>query len=103
MRLVTVGTLALVVCLCGSCAKYWYQEGQSFRQTQRDLSACQGEAVRYSDVGRTYGLGSYEQEFVAECMQKKGYQLVPEKELPKRVKRQSSPVFGLPGIAGTID
>lgn len=49
------------------------------------------------------GLGSYEKKFVTDCMHEKGYQLVPEKELPVRVKRESSPVFGIPGVAGTID
>jgi len=36
-------------------------------------------------------------------MRTKGYDLVGEKALPIRVKRESSPVFGIPGVAGTID
>ena len=103
MRLVVAGMLFAVVFVVGGCAKYWYQEGKSFNQTRRDLAACQAEAVRYSDVGRTHGLGGFEQEFVERCMQENGYQLVREKELPMRIRRESSPVFGLPGIAGTID
>jgi len=103
MRLVTVGILASIAVVSGGCAKYWYQDGKPFRETRRDLAACQTEAVRCSDIGRTHGVGSYEQEFVAECMQRKGYQLVPEKQLPRRVKRESSPVFGFPGVAGNMD
>jgi hypothetical protein len=104
MRLiVTALLLATAVLLLGGCAKYWYQEGKSFEQCRKDLAASQAEAIRYSDVERTSGLGSYEGKFVHESMEKKGYHLVGEKELPVRVKRESSPVFGIPGVAGTID
>ena len=103
MRVLVIGALLLSFCLLAGCAKYWYQEGRTFRETQQDLAACQAEAARYADVERTYGLGSYEKSFVTDCMNRKGYTLVPEKELPVRVKRQSSPVFGLSGVAGTID
>lgn len=103
MKLAVFGALLLSVCLLGGCAKYWYQDGKSFKQTNADLAACQAEAVRYSDVGRTHGLGPYEEKFVRRCMEEQGYRLVREKDLPIRVKRESSPVFGMPGIAGTID
>jgi hypothetical protein len=103
MRLTVLAVLLLSLSVLGGCAKYWYQEGRSFRETKQDLARCQSEAVRYSDVGRTHGLGSYERQFVETCMHGKGYELVPEKALPVRVKRESSPVFGIPGVAGTID
>ncbi len=103
MRLALAGVLLLSASLLGGCAKYWYQEGTSFTQCRRDLASCHAEAVRYSDVERTSGLGGYENRFVKECMHAKGYDLVGEKALPMRVKRESSPVFGIPGIAGTID
>lgn len=103
MRLIVFAVLLLGLGLMGGCAKYWYQDGKSFQETRRDLARCQSEAVRYSDVGRTHGLGSYERKFVERCMHDQGYELVPEKELPVRVKRESSPVFGIPGVAGTID
>ena len=103
MRLIVAGLLLVSVGLLGGCAKYWYQEGKSFNQCERDLASCRAEAARYADVGRTSGLGSYEKKFVNECMGRKGYRLAPEKELPMRVKRESSPVFGFSGIAGTID
>ena len=103
MRWIVSGVLLLSVCMLTGCAKYWYQQGQSFQQTRKDLASCQSEAIRYSDVERTHGLGSYERHFVENCMHEKGYRLVGEKELPVRVKRESSPVFGIPGVAGTID
>ncbi|MDI9431712.1 MAG: hypothetical protein RBR19_02795 [Sedimentisphaerales bacterium] len=103
MRLVLAGMLVLSICLTGGCAKFWYQEGKTFTQCRRDLASCYAEASRYSDVDRTSGLGRYESKFVTDCMQTKGYTLVPEKTLPVRVKRESSPVFGIPGVAGTID
>lgn len=103
MRFVVAGVLFLSLCTLQGCAKYWYQEGRSFKQTQKDLAACQAEAVRYSDVGRTQGLGTYEGKFVRRCMEEQGYRLVGEDELPVRVKRESSPVLGVAGVAGTID
>jgi hypothetical protein len=103
MRLAVIGALLLALCLLDGCAKYWYQEGKSFKQTHADLAACRAEAARYSDVGRTQGMGVYDEKFVRQCMTEHGYQLVGEGDLPIRVKRESSPVFGVPGVAGTID
>ena len=103
MRLILAGLLLTSASLLGGCAKYWYQDGKGFDRCREDLASCQAEATRYSDVERTHGLGRYETKFVNECMHKKGYNLLPEKELPIRVKRESSPVFGIPGVAGVID
>ena len=103
MRLILAGLLLFPACLLGGCAKYWYQDGKTFDQCREDLAMCRSEATRYSDVERTHGLGSYETQFVDRCMHEKGYQLLPEKDLPIRVKRESSPVFGIPGVAGAID
>jgi hypothetical protein len=103
MRLALAGVLLLSASLLSGCAKYWYQEGTSFTQCRRDLASCHAEAARYSDVERTSGLGGYESKFVRECMREKGYNLVGESTLPIRVKRESSPVFGIPGVAGTVD
>jgi hypothetical protein len=103
MRRICIGLLLVSISLLGGCAKYWYQEGKSFKETRRALDACRVEASRYADVNRTLGLGSYTEKFVKECMRKNGYELVREKNLPIRVKRESSPVFGMAGIAGTID
>lgn len=103
MKLVVSVALIWSMCVLSGCSKYWYQEGRSFRQTREDLAACQAEATRYSDVGRTHGLGRFEGQFVRQCMEQQGYELVSERDLPLRVRRESSPVFGVAGIAGTID
>lgn len=103
MKFAIAGVLFVAVCTLGGCTKYRYREGKSFKQTRYDLAACHAEAMRYSDASRTQGLDGFEQNSVRECMERKGYHLVQEKELPTRVRRESSPVFGLPGLAGTID
>ena len=36
-------------------------------------------------------------------MEERGYHLVGEKDLPLRVRRENSPVVGVPGIAGTVE
>ncbi|MHC4519706.1 MAG: hypothetical protein ACYTAS_14045 [Planctomycetota bacterium] len=97
------GTAATFALPPGGCAKYWYQDGKTFRECREDLALCRREACSYSDVGRTHGLGGYETRFVNDCMHEKGYELLPETDLPVRVKRESSPVFGIPGVAGAID
>jgi hypothetical protein len=104
MRLVVGGALLLSVCVLGGCSKYWYQEGKTFKQVSEDLAACQEEAERYcDDLGSGRALDSYDGPFVRQCMEERGYRLVTEKGLPLRVRRESSPVFGVPGVAGTID
>jgi hypothetical protein len=103
MRLAVVGALLLALCILDGCTKYWYQEGRSFKQTSDDLEACQTEAARYSDVDRPRGMDAYDGKFVRRCMEERGYQLVAENELPLRARRESPPVFGMPGVAGTID
>jgi hypothetical protein len=104
MRFVFTALLLAAASLClGGCAKYWYQEGRTFDQCRKDLAASQAEAVRYSDVARTDGIGRYESKFIHESMENKGYHLVGESKLPVRVRRESSPVFGVPGVAGSID
>ena len=77
------------------CAKYWYQEGKSFKQTRKDLAACQAEAMRYSDVEESQGLGTYDGKFVRRCMEEQGYHLVGEKELPA-----AGQTGELPGVRG---
>jgi hypothetical protein len=50
-------------------------------------------------------IGSYEREFVANCMKEKGYELVPQDKLPMKVKREepeTSLYWRLNGTAGTL-
>lgn len=104
MKLAVGVVVLLSVCVLGGCARYWYQEGRSFKQTKEDLAACQAHADRYSeDTGSGRGLAAYDGPLVRQCMQERGYRRVTERSLPARVAREASPVLGVPGVAGTIE
>jgi len=81
---------SLSLCLVAGCSqKYWYQEGKTFAQCVQDRKICRSELLKRTDL---YRLGKYEREFMEDCMQKKGYRLVAEKELPLEVKREDSDI-----------
>ncbi|MEN6426982.1 MAG: hypothetical protein ABFE13_16630 [Phycisphaerales bacterium] len=104
MRLVVGGALLLSVCVLGGCTKYWYQDGKSFKQAKEDLAACQNQADQLSnDMGSSRGMDAYDGPVVRQCMEERGYRRVTERALPARALRETSPVFGVPGVAGTID
>lgn len=98
--------LMLTVLLCvvlSGCTQYWYQEGKSFADCQRDFKDCRTEMKQYKDGGQI-DMGVYSDRFEKECMEEKGYELVGEGDLPIRVKRQSSMNEGQRyGIAGSVD
>ena len=100
MRLTATALLLVtVLVLLSGCSEYWYQEGKSFEECQRDLEASQAEAFRYSNGGTN----RYESEFVRASMEKKGYELLKKKELPVGTRRENSPVLGVPGAAGAFE
>ena len=81
--------VAVLLCLClgaGCGQKYWYQEGKTFVECMQDRKACREELLKRTDL---YRIGEYEREFMEDCMQQKGYRLVPEKEL--RIRRSRNP------------
>ena len=93
--------------LNAGCAKYYYQEGKSFEECEKDRLACFNELKKRADWDVP---GAYEYEYMDKCMQRKGYRLVKESELPDDVKRQDPPdtVMGRIyesryGMAGTLD
>ncbi len=94
----------LLVTGCGQ--KYWYQEGKTFEECKADRAACRTELVKRTDL---YRIGDYERQFMEDCMQQKGYRLVPEKELPLTTKREDSDIPSEVswargyGVAGSID
>ena len=93
----------LCIIFLGGCSQYWYQEGVSYRQCQKDRNDCFRELQKRTDFGNS---GGYEFEFMAECMRQKGYRLVTAKELPMGVKRtepETSLHWRAKGLAGTID
>ena len=96
----------LVLFLVAGCAqKYWYQEGKTFAECKADRAACLAELQKRSNLDPP---GDYEHQFMKQCMQQKGYRLVPEKKLPLTLKRENSDIFWevslVPGdgVAGSI-
>jgi len=81
---------SFLLCLATGCGqKYWYQEGKTFDECVQDRKICRAELLKRTDL---YRIGKYEREFMEDCLQKKGYRLVPEKELPLDVKREDSDI-----------
>lgn len=76
--------LCMVGCMTG-CTKYYYQEGKSFAECERDCKECLFELRRRADRDAS---GSYENKYMDHCMKQKGYSLVTEKKLPLDVKRR---------------
>jgi hypothetical protein len=99
--------LLCVICLFAGCSSYYYQEGKSFSECERDRADCFEELKKRADWDIP---GDYERKFMEDGMKKKGYRLVKQSELPVDVKRQDPPdsVVGRIyearyGIAGTVD
>ncbi|MHC4292212.1 MAG: hypothetical protein ACYTEU_00970 [Planctomycetota bacterium] len=95
--------VVIISFLLTGCAQYWYQEGESYQQCLKDREICFSELNKRSDF---VGTGDYEFEYMAQCMQEKGYRLVEEKELPMDVKRaqpDSTIHWRVKGVAGTVE
>ncbi len=71
----------------GCAEKYWYQEGRTFDECRADRAACRAELLQRTDLR---SIGEYERRFMEDCMERRGYRLVSEKELPLDVKREAS-------------
>ena len=107
MKNFTVLLLLCIICTIAGCGKYYYQEGKSFAECEKDRADCFSELKKHADWEMP---GAYEHDFMEECMKRKGYRLVTENKLPLDVKRQdpASSLYGRAyenrrGIAGTVD
>ncbi|MHC4302126.1 MAG: hypothetical protein ACYS7Y_33105 [Planctomycetota bacterium] len=101
--------LVTLICLCAGCAKYYYQEGKSFADCEKDRMGCIVELNKRVTV-QSQRPGSYEYKFIEDCMKHRGYRLVTEDKLPLGVKRQDPDqtlrgiLYGQRrGLAGTLD
>jgi len=101
--------LVILACFCCGCAKYYYQDGKSFAQCQKDRAECLKELDKRLAV-KSKSHGDYEHKFIEECMKSRGYRLVTEGKLPLGAKRQDPPktLYGIlrrqrRGMAGSVD
>ncbi len=99
-------TTVVGLCLAAGCQQvYWYQEGKTFDECKADRADCRAELLKRTDL---HHVGDYERRFMEDCMRRKGYQLVRQKELPLDVRREEPDVASaLPwdrsyGVAGSI-
>lgn len=108
MKISVALLLACLICLSAGCAKYYYQEGKTFEECAKERVDCLDELKeRLGTVSQRPG--NYEYKFIEDCMKRKGYKLVTERQLPLDVKRLD-PGSGLRdqlygyrrGIAGTL-
>jgi hypothetical protein len=82
-----IGLALFLVAGCGQ--QYWYQEGKTFAECKADRAACRAELQRRANRDQ---IGDYERRFMEDCMQQRGYRLVPEKKLPLTAKREDSDI-----------
>ncbi len=98
-----------LICLFTGCAKYYYQEGKSFNECASARKDCVAELQkRLAD--QAHSTSGYEHKFIEDCMERKGYKLVTEDQLPLDAKRQDPDsslkgfLYGYRrGIAGALD
>jgi hypothetical protein len=102
LKLAAVTVLLILSCFTCGCA-YWYQADKSFKDCERDLEQCHDELKMYADMTR---IGSYEIDFVKDCMRQNGYKLLTEDKLPRHVKRRDPDMDAfwlLAGEAGHLE
>lgn len=101
--------MLVFISLFAGCAKYYYQEGKTFNECASARKDCDAELQkRLAD--RSHSTTGYEHKFMKDCMERKGYQLVTEDQLPLDAKRQDPDsslkgfLYGYrQGIAGALD
>ena len=104
IRLLVFTSLIILIFFFTGCATYWYQEGKTIRECKLDRRECLEELKKYSSNWRD--MGSYEFDFIEDCMFQKGYRLVTEDKLPMKIRREDpeqSLHWRLHGMAGAID
>jgi hypothetical protein len=95
--------------LFAGCAHYYYQEGKTFDECANARKDCYAELQkRLADESHS-SIG-YENKYIKDCMERKGYKLVTEDKLPLEAKRQDPDsslkgfLYGYrQGIAGALN
>ena len=77
--------LMSLVSLLTGCGRYYYQEGKTYSECERDWASCVADLEKQKNV---LDWGAYEYKFVEDCMKRKGYRLVGEGKLPLNAKRR---------------
>ena len=85
MKSLMVLLLLSLVSLLAGCGRYYYQEGKTYSECERDWASCVADLERQKNV---LDWGAYEYKFVEDCMKRKGYRLVGEGKLPLNAKRR---------------
>ena len=105
----TILPLFGLACLLVGCGEYYYQQGKTFNECERDWEDCLSE-LEGQKYWRFVDFGLYEYEFMEDCMGRKGYRLVTENTLPLSAKRRDPVMWNIgftrgrrQGIAGTRD
>lgn len=109
MKNIAILLLLSSIMLLAGCDRYYYQEGKSFEECAKDRHECVEELKKRLGVVSVRP-GSYEYEYMENCMKHRGYRLVTERELPLSVKRldphqsMRGKIYGFRrGVAGTLD
>jgi len=107
MKNVAAILLPCLVCILTGCGRYYFQEGKTYNECERDWTVCVSELNKLKTV---LDWGAYEYRFVEDCMKNKGYKLVFGHELPLETKRRNpdSTTLGLlrgrrQGVAGILE
>lgn len=106
MKNFAVPLMICLMLLLGGCGRYYYQEGKTYYECERDWARCVEDLHQQKKI---LDWGAYEYTFVEDCMKNKGYDLVGEGKLPLDAKRRDPDrsTMGLlrgrrQGVAGTV-
>ena len=90
MRVLATSLAAVVLVGC-STPQVWYQSGNSFDQTRRDLGGCKADSARLTNPLAMVNFGfaladdANKKDYINNCMIAKGYSLVDKNSLPAGV------------------
>ncbi len=96
---------ALAILTVGCQQQYWYQAGRTFDECKADHEDGWAELLKRTDLRYQH---TYKNRFLEDYMQRRGYWLISDEDLPLDVKREDPrvpsdvPWIHSYGIAGTL-